>query len=296
MRVRLLFALVFVAIVGGLIVLRDQGYLGGRRDGGPFRLATDGVSAGGPADVVYGFGLFGSLHGAPVRVQHVRPRVVSPELEVLGPNRTDDACGACDFSRWPPTAAPEPLEDSEVASHASRALLGLRAQRPGLYYAVGLITDYRRGQRRFRDREPFQWLCIAIETRQRCRGSYRGPGAARVAQVGGPSGYRGAKLTEFAAIYGRPGEYRLRITLSNRTRSAIDVADLALDANRAGAAIVEQAPERMRLSPHGYEVVRLRLSVPACRSEVARLDRLRAKLDGELRSIPLSLKLRIGCG
>lgn len=294
MRVRLLLALAFVAVVGALIALRDEGYLGGRVAGGPFRIGTALVSVEAERDQVAAFGLSGSLKGGPVRVQGVRPRLVSPGLEVLGPDLTARCAGACYFDHWPPPDSAGPLQDATVRDAVPRALIGLRAQRPGVYYALGLTVDYRRGQRRYRDREA-QRLCIEVQTRAECDLSYRGPGRARVAQVGGPSRYAGARLTERDAIYRRPGDYTVRLTVANQTGSAIKVSDLALDANEAGAAIVETAPDSFRLEPHGDESVRMQLSVPACRRVGGRFGRLRAKLDGERRSIPLSLPLRFAC-
>ena len=293
MRVRLLLALVFVAVVGALIALRDQGYLGGRVPGGPFRIGTDIVSVPAERRQIVAFGLSGALKGDPVRIQGVRPRVVSPELGVLGPDVAARCSGECKYDRWPPPGSTGPLEDATVRDDVSFASMGLRAPRPGLYYALGLTVDYRRGQRRFRDRES-QRLCIEVATRAKCDSDYRGPGRARVAQVGGPSRYPGARLTASAATYARTGEYRLRVTLANQTRSAIEVGDVALDGNRAGTAITETEPDAFRLTPHGFRVVVLHLSVPRCGG--VPFPRLRAKLDGRLRSIPLSLPLRVACG
>ena len=291
LRPRALLAVAFVAIVGGLILLRDEGYLGGRLKGGPLRIGGAHAAATAKPRQVIAFPLRGSLKGGPVRVQNVRSRIVSPELEVLGPNvSAEDFKG---FVRgWPPPFAATALEDATVRGEAPVALVGLRAQRTGLYYAHGLVVDYRRGQRRYRDRES-QRLCIALSRRQRCDLGYRGPGAARVAQVGGPARYPGAKLSEDAATYRRPGDARLTITLSNQTRSVIDVSGIEFDPNPSGVAVVGTEPEEARLSPHGYQVVRLRLSVPP-RCD-GRFARLRADLDKDRRSIPLSLPLRFAC-
>lgn len=294
-RARVLFALVFVGLVGGLMALRGEGYLGGRAKGGPLRIGTAGVSATATAGRIYAFGLDGTLAGDPVRVQNVRSLVVSPELEVLGPNVYSGTCGACRTGSWPPADATGPLEDATLREATPRSIMGLRAQRAGIYYALGLVVDYRRGQRRYRDREP-QRLCISISRRQRCDLDYRGPGAARVAQVGGPARYPGARVTEEAATYRGPGQYRLRITLANQTRSVIDASEIAFDPNRSGIAVVATEPEDVRLSPHGFEVVRLRLSVPGQCAGTTSAARLRAKLDGDRRSIPLSLPLRFACG
>lgn len=292
MRVRALFALAFVALIGGLLALRDQGFLGGRLMGGPLRIGTATVGLAAKPNQIGAFGLSGTLKGDPVRVQNVRPRVVSPELEVLGPNLYTGACGACRPQSWPPPGATGPLEDSTLRDAEPGAIMGLRAQRSGVYYAIGLVVDYRRGQRRYRDREP-QQLCIAVSRRQACDPGYRGPGAARVAQVGGPARYPGAGVSEDAATYTEPGERRLRIALANQTRSVIDVSELAFDRNASGVAVLRTEPEELRLSPRGHRVVRLRINVPPDCS--GRFARLRADLDGERRSIPLSLPLRFAC-
>ena len=87
--------------------------------------------------------------GDPVRVQNVRPRFASPELELIGPaKRRLRAAPAL----LPPRRR-RPARGRHAARRAPAAILGLRAQRAGLYYALGLIVDYRRGQRRYRDRE-----------------------------------------------------------------------------------------------------------------------------------------------
>jgi hypothetical protein len=277
LRARLLFALGFVLVVSALIVLRDKGLLGGREDGGPLRIATAHVGKSAKPGEAVRFDLDGTLQGRPVRVQNVRSRIVSPELVVLGP-----------------TIGGRQLEDATLSGATQRAAMSLRAERPGLYYALGLIVDYRRGQRRFREREP-QSLCIAVRTGARCNLGYRGPHDARVAQVGGPSRYRRARLTASAAHYDAPGEYALLLTLANQTRSAIDVSDLAFDRNGLGVAITSAEPADFELAPHGYRVVRLRARLPACRPFHTIFDRLRARLDGERRSIPLSLALDFGC-
>ncbi len=293
MRWRVLLAVAFVAIVGGLIALRDQGYLGGRLKGGPLQIGGSSGSARvvrAHEGMVPVFGLRGSLEGGPVRVQNVRSRIVSPELEVLGPNvATRPRRGR---SAWPPSDATVPLEDATLRADHPEAIMGLRAQRAGVYYAIGLIVDYRRGQRRYRDRES-QRLCVSFGRRQRCDPGYDGPGAARVAQVGGPARYPRARLTPTEAVYSRPGERRLRITLSNQSRSVIDISELAFDRNPSGVAIVATEPEELRLAPHGYQSVRLRVTVPEGCDE--RFARLRAELDSQRRSIPLSLPLRFAC-
>jgi len=271
---RYLFAAGFVAIVVTLIVLRDHGFLGGRELGGPLELtALDAERAVDRGETVR-FRVRTSLSVPEVRVQNVRARIRSPELAVAK---------SIDGRR---------LEDATLRKPIGPIRIALRASRPGLYYAIGLILDYRRGQRRFRDREA-QVLCIAVQTRQRCDLNYRGPGDARVAQVGGPSRYGAAAFTEQDAIYDDPGEHRLRVTISNRTGVAIDVARLSLDANAPGVVLASARPAAFELGPHENRLVRLVVRYPAC-GDVA-FDRLRAELDGERRSIPLSLPLHFGC-
>jgi hypothetical protein len=277
-RGRLLFALGFVVVVVALILLRDRGYLGGRQLGGPLQIGAGGVAlVARPGEAAFA-PLGGRLSGGSVQVQNVRPRVVSPELEVIGPRLEQGG----------------PLEGSSLESGAFAAKLGLRAQRAGFYYAIGLITDYRRGQRRFRDRED-QSVCIAIRMKAHCDPGYEGPGDARVAQVGGPSRYRHARLQPDRARYEKPGPYGLRLTVANQTRSAIDVADLRLDDNALDVEVTTAEPTSFHLPPHGYRVVKIHLRFPACKAFALTFSRLRARLDGEKRSIPLSLPLEFGC-
>jgi hypothetical protein len=271
---RWLFAAGFVALVVGLIVLRDHGYLGGRELGGPLELtAPDAARAVDRGETVR-FRVKTSLSVSEVRVQNVRARIRSPELAVAK------------------SVAGHPLENAVLERPVEPIFIALRARRPGLYYAIGLILDYRRGERRFRDREA-QVLCIAVQTRQRCDLDYQGPGDARVAQVGGPSRYRGAVFAEQEARYGAPGEHRIRLTISNRTGVPIDVARLSLDANAPGVALALAQPAAFELGPHEHRLVRLTVRMPACGD--VRFGRLRAQLDGDKRSIPLSLPLRFGC-
>lgn len=274
-RGRLLFAVGFAVAVSTVIVLRDQGYLLGRKQGGPLRMRFAGdASSGGPRNSIAGFGLFGNLSGDRVEVQNFAARVLSPGVELLGPRVALNACGVCDPRRWPPPGAGAVLEGERIGARRPEAIIGLRARRPGLYYLLGFYLDYRRGQRRFRDTSD-QSLCIAVATSQKCNLSYGGPGSARVAQIGGPSSYPGAKLTKHAASYG-PGTHALRITLVNRTHSPIVVSGLPLGAR----------PARLRLRARGHRSVVLQMRCPA-----GRVRRLRARVDGRAREIPLSLPL-----
>jgi hypothetical protein len=277
-RARLLFAAGFVVVVVALIVLRDHGYVGGRQLGGPLHVGAGGIALPArPGQVAFApFG--GRLRGGPVRVQNVRPRLLSPELEVVGPNLDTGV----------------PLEGARVEGEEVTGRMGLRAQRAGLYYAVGLIVDYRRGQRRYRERDA-QTVCIAVRMKASCNQDYHGPGDARVAQVGGPSRYRHARLTAHRAHYERPSVYGLRVTIANQTKAPIDVSHLALDDNGLGVEITATEPASFHLPPHGYRVVKLHASLPGCKPFHVTFSRLRAELDGELRSIPLSLSLDFGC-
>lgn len=264
-RTRALLAVGFVAAVGGLLALRGVGYLGGRAMGGPLRV-TIGRGGDGVA----------RLRGGAVRVQNVRVRVASPGLSIAGPL----------------VASGRPLEDSTLRAARTPLRMRLRAGRRGVYYAVGVVTDYRRGQRRFRARVA-RVLCVAVGERRRCDRSYRGPGAARLAQVGGPSRYPGARVTARAAIYERPGAFRLQIALLNRTRSVIGVRDIALAGNAGGAGEAVTGPAPFKLDRRGSRSVRLVLQVRSCAPR--RIDRLRADVDGQRRTIPLSLPLRVRC-
>lgn len=266
MRTRAAFALAFVAAVSGLIALRDAGYLGGRHRGGPLRITL-------VSDTPPTVRLAARLSGKPVRVQNVRVRVRSPGLSLRGPRLLDG----------------RPLEDAALRDRRTPLTLGLRARAPGTYYAFGLITDYRRGQRRYRDKEA-QTLCLAVGRRRRCDPTYDGPGAARVAQVGGPSRYPGARVDARTATYSRRGTYDVAVTISNQTRSVIDVSRVALDPSPHMTGVGDGT---FRLTPHGSHIVRLTLTAKKC--GYATFRRLRADLDGKRRSIPLSLSLRLAC-
>jgi hypothetical protein len=128
-----------------------------------------------------------------------------------------------------------------------------------------------------------------------CDVDYKGPGDARVAQVGGPSRYRHARLTATRARYTQAGQYGLRVTISNQTGAAIDVSDLALDPNALDVELTLSEPHSFHLPPHGYRVVKLHVRFPACNAFTLTFSRLRAQLDGDKRSIPLSLPLEFGC-
>ena len=255
-RGRLLFAVGFAVAVSTVIILRDEGYLLGRQRGGPLDLGTlraaRRVKAGHPAR----FTLPGSLADGPVQVQDVRPIAHSPELFF-----TKRVNG-------------HSVEKGMLAPDDLPITFGLRARRPGLYYLVGLIVDSRRGPRRFRAQRNDEILCIAVATRQTCDLSYRGPGHARVAQIGGPSAYPGADLTAAAATFG-PGDHVARITLTNRHRSAVAVTDLPAQ------------PATVRLGPRGHRIVRVHLHCDGHR----RMGRLPARIDGARAAIPLSLPL-----
>lgn len=266
MRTRALFAVAFVAAVSGLIALRDAGYLGGRHRGGPLRIT---VASSQPPLVR----LVARLRTESVRVQNVHVRVRSPGLSITGPRLADG----------------RPLEDGTLRAGRTPLTLRLRARAPGTYYALGLVTDYRRGQRRFRDREA-QSLCLSVGRRRRCDPAYAGPGPARVAEVGGPSRYPGARVDARTATYAKPGRYRVVITVKNLTRSVIEVSDIGLDRSPDVTVTTGGA---FRLVPHGSHRVRMRLTARRC--GYATFDRLRADLDGERRSIPLSLALRLAC-
>jgi len=289
-RARYGLAAGFVVAVAALIAVRAAGYLGGRAQGGPLTVALTDVGARPAASQIFAAGFADALDGDPVRVQNVRAREVSPGLDVLGPNASAAGCGRCLPRRWPPPGAGAPLEAARLSAPGGRAVVGLRARRRGFYSASELVIDYRRGQRRFRRRTP-GGACIAVRVRASCDPS-PDPGDARVAEIGGPSRYAGARFGPGRpqATFTGAGEHRLRMTLSNRTRSTISVSALGLDPT-PGVALLSSDPASLRLPPHGARSVRLRFA--GCAEPT--FDRLRADLDGERRTIALSVPLAFRC-
>jgi hypothetical protein len=74
------------------------------------------------------------------------------------------------------------------------------------------------------------------------------------------------------------------------------VSGLALDENGLDVEVTASEPASFHLPPHGYRVVKLHVLFPGCKTFAAvTFSRLRAQLDGEKRSIPLSLPLEFGC-
>ena len=209
MRARYGVAAAFaVAIVGGLIVLRDQGYLRGRVEGGPLRIASrrhrrrraapDRRASGSTLDAG------GRRRASSSGCARGSSR---PGCDVLGPRRHGRrAAAVCAIARWPPAGTDARCAARRCATREPEALLGLRAERPGVYYVHGLVADYRRGQRRYRDREP-QRLCVSTSRRQRCDSGYRAD----------PRGGRRERLPVVVEV----GEHvELGAARARRTRSA----------------------------------------------------------------------------
>lgn len=254
MRQRYAVAAGFVVVVAALILIRDEGYLGGRTDGGPLVFAID-------ADGSFSY----ELDGDAVSVQDVRFRVISPGMRFRGPALEDGA----------------ELEGARLSVPVGEGRVRLRAREPGVYYLLGGTVDYRRGQRRFRAR--FGDACITVKVALECD-SYRGPADAAVAEIGGPSRYRGAEFEGRTAVFGAT-RIDVRLTIANRTRAPVEVSDLRPD-------FLEDfvfTPSSFRLGSLGQRSVRVRLR--GCEP----VDDLRALLDGEDARIPLSVPLDLRC-
>ena len=255
MRVRYAVAAGFVVVVVALIFIRDEGYLGGRTEGGPLTFTYGGAQAqGAKAGRSYGFTLSPRLDGEPVEIQAVRPDFASPGLDVRAARTVgvQAGCGGCAY----PRRKGELFVGSEYAG-GGQARIGLRAKRNGTYYALGLIADYRRGFRRFRYYGPFD-LCLAVGREAEC-GVASLPDAD-LAEIGGPGGAG-------------------RITLSNLSRKAIEVSDLAVEGGTA-------EPDAFGLRPGAGRTVRLE----GC----DRVQELRARVDGEAVDVPMTAA--VDCG
>lgn len=120
----------------------------------------------------------------------VKPDFASPGLELRGP-RADPSgrCGGCAFPR-----IARPVIGHTLTEKDRGVVFGLRARRPGVYFAFGLAVDYRRGSRRFRYHDD-QTLCLSVGRRNRCSLDYVLPAGADVAEAGGPSRF-GVALRE----------------------------------------------------------------------------------------------------
>lgn len=254
MRARYVVAAGFVAIVVVLIVVRDQGYLGGRADGGPLTIGAGVAAAERKPDKTAGFGLGPALEGDPVTIQSVRADFTSPGLNFRAARIPPAAGRGCETGCGYPREG-ELFVESEYDGTGD-AVIGLRAMRPGVYYALGLITDYRRGIRRFRSYSGLQ-LCLAVGRAARCRDVSLPD--AELAEIGGPGGPR-------------------RLTLTNLSRERIEVSDVTV---RGGT--VE--PDGFGLRPGAGRTVRLK----GC----DRVEALSARIDGETASVPLSTA--VGC-
>lgn len=254
MRARYGVAAAFVVVVAALIAVRDAGYLGGRAEGGPLEVQ---LAAGGELEY--------TLDGDAVQVQDVGFSFVSPGATVIGPT----------------LAGGQGLEDARLTEPTGRGAVRLRARRRGVYYALSGTVDYRRGQRRFQ--AEMGDACTAVRLEATCAG-YDGPGEAQVAEIGGPSKYRGATFAGDTAVF--EGRAAVRLTLANRRREAVEVARFG----GAGEVRVEtSSPGAFRIKAFGARSVFLRLS--GC----GRLEALTAELDGDEERVPLSLPIEVAC-
>ncbi len=286
MRTRYLAAAGFVVMVSGLLGLRHAGYLGGRVAGGPVTVGLGGSAVSvtarpsqrRPVELPF------ALRGGAVRMQKVEPDFVSPGLDVLGP-------------RVPHVSR---LSGHLVTSRLRTVELGLRARRPGVYYAEGLTADYRRGQRRFRSHDD-QQLCLSVGRRARCAG-YSVPSGAAVAEAGGPSNYgvrlRGAGPGRGleAPLPAGAGRRVIRLTLTNLTRRTVTVSDPEVPALVGSGLTVKPdgaAPRRLRLSPRAGRSVQLALRIAGCETpgDVLTVHRITAAVGGNRVEVPLSVAL-----
>jgi hypothetical protein len=253
--VRYALAAAFVGVVAALIAVRDAGFLGGRADGGPLRVALE-------PDGAFSY----ELEGEPVRVQDVRFRFVSPGATVIGPT----------------LAGGRLLEDAELEDAAGGGAVRLRARRRGVYYALDGTVDYRRGQRRFRT--PIGRACVSVRLRADCS-AYDGPGDAEVAEMGGPARYGEADFDGATAVFAADAA-AVRLTLTSRRRGGLALARVR---GSDDVAVGASSPSTFRLRPLGSRSLFLRLE--GC----GRLEALRAEVDGDEQRIPLSVPIELRC-
>lgn len=284
-------AAAFAAAIALVLLLRNEGFLHGRVEGGPLTLSSlDAAVSLAPRETA-GLGLRLLLDGDPVEVERVRPEFVSPGLRILGPRRAPIPCDQCEIARWPP-AGTTPLRGAAVADPSSSALLGVRAQRPGIYYVHDLTALYRRGLKGFRRRLRADF-CVEVRRRMRlatCAPGYRPPrGEAAVVEAGGPSRY-GVRVRDGVARYrAEPGRRPLVITLANIADTRRRVTDIA--AELEGIAIRQVRPRGLVIPPGRGRRVRLEIAVDTCPAAAGTLDALEGRIGDEREAIPLSVPL-----
>lgn len=298
MRIRYGLAALFVGVVGGLILVRDAGYLGGRTDGGPLRLGLRGNGASASARPGQGAGIGGGIvlsGGEGVRVASAQPDFLSPGVRFRGP-RVDAGgrCGSCPF----PGRGRRVIGRTVTAADRV-AVFGLQARRPGVYFALGLTVDYRRGSRRFRYRDD-QTLCLSVGPRKRCTLDYALPDGAEVAEAGGPSAF-GAPIREsddparpLRVVYPAVSAQRSpAFTLTNLTGRGVSVRDVAIARVQAGRFSVRPGaaePAEIELEAHGSRRVRLSVTVTGCLPEGEAVGPgVSATVGGERTELPMSV-------
>ncbi len=286
MKVRYAIAAAFVAVVASLIAVRDAGYLGGRTDGGPLRIGLrEGLSAAASPGATLGVPLEVELDSGPVVVQSLQPRFASPGLRVRAPRLATDA----ESTEYPRDGR---LLIGRTFDGEPAVVQGLRAKQPGVYYALGLVVDYRRGLRRFRHYDG-QTICLEVGPKAACSAaSVRVPDAA-VAEVGGPSDY-GVRLRG-GPVARLPGNARHKVvlTLSNLTARTVEMADLR--AGEADGVVLESArPEAFGIRGGRARKVKLIFAASGCPGMI--VDALRARVDGKAAEVPLTIPLKFSAG
>jgi hypothetical protein len=296
-------AAAFAVALALVLILRHEGYLHGRVEGGPLSLAAGGAGATLKPGQTAGFGLDVIVEGDAVQVQKVRGEFTSPGLRLLGPRRSDDRCGICIFRRWPPPDT-SPLSDSDVERGTTHTLLGTRATSPGIYYVRNLVALYQRGAKSFR-RTYGRDLCIVVtrhRRRLRCPAAYSPPSGAVIAEAGGPSRYDRPVVTveggEHAqATYpARAGRDTIAFTLSNLTDIGRTVSglDAVVQFEGADIAVRQIRPERVAIPPHAGRRVRFEVVVEGCarlKGGAVTLSELSGEISNDENTVPLSVGL-----
>jgi hypothetical protein len=302
MRGRYGVAAVFAAALALVLILRHEGYLHGRVEGGPLTLSGGGAGATVKPGRTVAFGLDVKVDGDAVEVQSVKGEFVSPGLRLLGPRRSAKPCGACVVRHWPP-AGSTPLRDGEVRG-ATPALLGARAPQRGIYYVRNLVALYNRGAKSYRRTVGADFCVVVARTRRRlaCPLSYQPPRRATVAEAGGPSRYGvpvrvAAADTRARATYpARTGTRTVGITLTNLTdiQRAVSGLGAEVDSDGAQVTIRQVQPERVVIQPHDGRRIRLEIVIEGCSTGdgvAATVGQLHGQVGQDLGVVPLSVAL-----
>lgn len=264
--------LIAVGLLGAAISFANsQGLVIGRDGDGPLRAGHGGSSAlivtPGEQPV---FEDRVRVDGDPVVFESAEPDLISPGLELLGPvagePREEVPCIGCP-GPWPPAGSTE----LETIANDDFVSFGLRASAPGIYHLRGIRYRYRRGMRRFDERDD-TFPCLDVwstEKNPHCATDDRIEGFEGLAEIGGRSDYGSARFREQGndgerAVYTfRPGgELALTLTISNLSDK--DERLEKLDLGNLKDVLEPQPIEPVTIPAHGHRSVRIRTRSVSC--------------------------------